>query len=212
MSDPHAHPIFARVYARIANAMDEHGGAELRDRLLEGLAGTVIEVGAGDGHNFAHYPAAVDRVIAVEPEPTLRHGAERAAAAARAPVQVVDGVADALPCGDHSVDAVVFSLVLCSVPDQARALAEARRVLRPDGQLRVFEHVRADGFAARVQDLLDRTVWPRVAAGCHTGRDTGAAIRTAGFTFDEVEEFAFPDSWLPSPTSRHLLGRARPGG
>lgn len=206
----HSHPIFARVYARVADAMDEHGGAELRDRLVDGLAGTVIEVGAGDGRNFAHYPAAVDRVIAVEPEPTLRHRAERAAAAAPVEVLVVDGVDEALPCDDDSVDAVVFSLVLCSVPDQGRALAEARRVLRPDGQLRVFEHVRADGVAARVQDLLDRTVWPRFTAGCHTGRDTGAAIRAAGFMFDELDEFAFPDSWLPSPTSRHLLGRARP--
>ena len=121
------HPLFARAYARIAAHEDAHGGAENRQELLAGLSGRVVEVGAGVGSNFEHYPEAVTEVIAVEPEPYLRDKATAAAAAASVSVRVVDGLADALPLEDESVDAGVASLVLCSVPDQAAALAELRR-------------------------------------------------------------------------------------
>ena len=103
----------------------------------------MAEVGAGNGMNFEYYPDSVHEVIAVEPEPYLRGRAEQAAGRARAPVRVVDGTADALPLEASSVDAVVVAGVLCSVPDQARALAEFRRVLKPGGTLRFYEHVRS---------------------------------------------------------------------
>jgi ubiquinone/menaquinone biosynthesis C-methylase UbiE len=150
------HPIFARIYARLSPRMEDAGAAEHRDRLLAGLAGRVIEVGAGNGLNFAHYPPTVTQVIAVEPEPYLRALALEAAERAPVPVQVVDGHAEALPVGDQSFDAAVASLVLCSVPDQARALAELARVIRSGGELRFFEHVRAEGPAmARTQRAVD---------------------------------------------------------
>lgn len=107
-----------------------------RRSLLAGLSGQVLELGAGNGLNFAHYPVEVTRVLAVEPEPHLRALAIDSAAKAAVPVEVVDGVADRLPAGESSIDAAVASLVLCSVPDQASALDEIRRVLRPGGQLR----------------------------------------------------------------------------
>ncbi|MGH3586534.1 MAG: class I SAM-dependent methyltransferase, partial [Pseudonocardia sp.] len=175
------HPVFARLYPRMSRAMDEAGLAEHRRRLLEGLSGEVLEIGAGSGGNFPHYPSTVTRVLAVEPEPRLREIATRAGAAAAVDVEVVDGLAERLPVSEHSVDAAVFCLVLCSVPDPATALAEARRVLRPGGRLRVLEHVRADGHPgwSRVQRLLDATLWPALVGGCHTGRDTAAAIGQA---------------------------------
>ena len=127
------HPIFARVYARTSPAMDAQGALEHRRALLAGLAGRVLEVGAGNGLNFAHYPPAVTEVLAVEPEPYLRGLVQAAAGQAPVPVWVVDGTADALAVADASRDAAVASLVLCSVPGQAPALGELYLVLRPGG-------------------------------------------------------------------------------
>ena len=124
------HPLFARFYTRVSGAMDRGGLAERRAALLGGLSGEVLEVGAGDGRNFDHYPAAVRRVLAVEPEPYLRAAARRAAERAPVPVEVVDGTAEHLPCPDASFDAAVATLVLCSVSDQRAAVREVRRVLR----------------------------------------------------------------------------------
>lgn len=202
--------MFSRVWTWLAPRMDRLGGAEHRRRLLEGLSGDVLEVGAGNGLNFAHYPPAVTTVLAVEPEQRLRAIAADAAGRAPVPVRVVAGRAEHLPAPDSSVDAVVCSLVLCSVRSQAAALREVRRVLRQGGELRFYEHVRADGGALRrLQMLLDATVWPPLAAGCHAARDTVAAIRDAGFVIERLERFRFPDSALPSPTAPHVLGSAR---
>ena len=122
-------------------------------------------------------------MIALEPEPYLRAKAELAAQASGVAVRVRPGVADAIELPDGSVDAAVASLVLCSVPDQARALAELRRVLRPGGGLRFLEHVRSIApRKARMQTAADRTrIWPLLAGGCHCSRDTVEAIRAAGF-------------------------------
>ncbi len=204
-----SHPIFARFYARASAAMERGGIGEHRDRLLAGLAGRVIEVGAGNGLNFTHYPPQVERVLAIEPDPHLRSLAEQAATQAPVPVEVVSGVADRLPAADAAFDAAVVSLVLCSVPDQARALAEVRRVVRGGGQLRFLEHVRADGpRLARLQRLLDATVWPVFGGGCHSGRDTVAAIQAAGFQITSIERFRFPDGRIPFPTAPHVRGAA----
>jgi len=203
------HPIFARAYARLSLGMEREGIADRRRVLLGGLTGRVIEVGAGNGLNFGHYPVAVTEVVAVEPEPYLRQLAVDAARQAPVPVRVVDGSADQLPAADGAFDAGVASLVLCSVADQARALAELRRVIRPGGELRFMEHVRADTPGlARVQRLVD-PVWPLFGGGCHASRDTLAAIHTAGFQVERVERFRFPETRISSPTAPHILGIAR---
>ena len=137
------HPRFARAYVRISDAADRRGGAAHRDRLLADLTGAVIEVGAGNGRNFPHYPPGVTSVLAVEPDDTLRTIAEHVARTAPVPVTVMAGEADKLPADTASLDAAVVSLVLCSVANPAHALAEIRRVLRPRGQLRFYEHVRS---------------------------------------------------------------------
>lgn len=203
------HPTFARFYAWISPAMDRAGVAEHRRRLLAGLSGRVIEVGAGNGMNFMHYPPEVTSVLAVEPERHLRDIARRIAEEAPVKVEIVDGVAEHLPADDESFDAAVASLVLCSVPDQRVALGEMYRVLRPGGQLRFVEHVRADTQGLRrVQRLVDATVWPILFGGDQTGRDTAAAITAAGFTIESIDRFRFPEGRITLPSSPHILGVA----
>ncbi|MFC0643865.1 class I SAM-dependent methyltransferase [Cellulomonas phragmiteti] len=205
---PRRRPVFARVYHRMAPSMDEQGAAEHRRRLLAGLTGDVVEVGAGAGANFGHYPDGVGTVLALEPEPYLRARAAERAAGVRADVRVVDATAERIPVADASVDVVVASLVLCSVADQAVALREMSRVLRAGGRLRFYEHVAATAGRLRtVQRLADATVWPFFLGGCHTGRDTLGAIRAAGFVVDDADRFDFP-AGVASPAAPHVLGSA----
>jgi ubiquinone/menaquinone biosynthesis C-methylase UbiE len=203
------HPLFARFYARLSVSMESAGVDKRRDALLAGLTGSVIEVGAGNGLNFRHYPGTVTSVLAVEPEQHLRELARVSAGGARVPITVTDGTADRLPADDRSFDAVVASLMLCSVRDQAVALAEMRRVLRPGGELRFMEHIGSQSPGQRrVQRLVDATFWPACFGGCHAGRDTVEAIAAAGFTVTEVTHYRLPDSGL-WPTTPHALGIAR---
>lgn len=207
MAETSAHPRFAKAYLRISEISDKRGSADHRRRMLAGLSGRVIEVGAGNGRNFAHYPSSVTEVLAVEPDGFLRKHAERVATDARVPVHVVDGEADHVPGEDGAFDAAVYSLVLCSVPDVDTALREAWRVLRPGGELRFYEHVRdTSPVVGGIQDLIT-PLWKRLGGGCHPNRDTETALRRAGFTV-EAERFGFrPQAWFP-PIS-HVLGSAR---
>ena len=203
-------PRFARMYPKAAARAERRGATDHRRRLLQGLSGRVVEIGAGNGLNFAHYPGTVTEVVAIEPEPTLRADAEDAASRAPVPVTVAAGTADALPLDDGEVDAAVASLVLCSVPDQARALTELRRVIRPGGELRFYEHVIANCQPKRAfLQIADRSgIWPAIAGGCHPARDTGAAIEAAGFTIEQSDRFPFAASSL-EPSVPHILGVAR---
>jgi ubiquinone/menaquinone biosynthesis C-methylase UbiE len=126
------------------------------------------------------------------------------------PVRVLAGVADELPLEDETVDAAVASLVLCSVPDQQRALAEIRRVLHPDGELRFYEHVIPRRQPKRVLfQVIDRSgIWPAIAGGCHAARDTTEAIKQAGFDIQGIERFGFSANRF-QPLVPHILGTAR---
>ena len=206
------HPIFARLYARLSLSMEQEVG-EYRRRNLAGVSGRVLEIGAGNGLNFAHYPPEVTHVLAVEPEPYLRQIARRHAANAPVPVEVVDGIAEHLPAADEVFDSAVASLVLCSVTDQRAVARELYRVLRPGGTLHFFEHVQSETPGLRrFQRALDATIWPLVAGGCHSGRDTASVIAESGFVLRKLERFNFPNSTAPIPTAPHILGVAsRPG-
>jgi ubiquinone/menaquinone biosynthesis C-methylase UbiE len=203
------HPVFARFYARLSAGAERGGVSEHRRKLLAGLTGSVLEVGAGNGLNFGHYPAAVTAVLAVEPEPRLRALAEQSARRATTDITVIDGIAEHLPAADREFDAVVATLVLCSVSDPALALRELHRVLRPRGELRFMEHVAAESAGLRrVQRIADATCWPVCFGGCHASRDPVAAITAAGFRVRELEKYRLPDSRFPWPTAPHARGIA----
>ena len=203
------HPVFARVFDRLSEREERMGQAEHRQAMLDGVSGRVLELGAGNGINFKHYPADVSEVVAVEPEPYLRERAEEAARRAAATVTVIEGLGGALPFEDASFDAAIVSLVLCSVPDQDEVLSDLFRVVRPGGELRFYEHVRAtDPRRARLQDAVT-PVWRLFAGGCHPNRDTGTAIEAAGFSIESRQTVIFSPCFICAPAARRIIGTAR---
>ncbi len=196
------HRWFAALYDRMTRMQERGRLGELRSELLSGAKGDVLEIGAGTGANFAHYPAGV-RVTAVEPDAYMLKRARKRLARepAAAIVELRQAPAERLPFDDASFDTAVSTLVLCTVTDVPAALAEIRRVLRPGGELRLLEHVRGGGFVGHAQDVI-RPAWSWCAAGCQPNRDTEAALRTAGFT-PSVEHLKL-EPWMPA-----IIGTAR---
>ena len=180
-----AHWVFAAVYDPLTRSLERAILAERRARLLDGLDGQVLDVGAGTGANLPYLRQA-SRVVAAEPDAAMRRRLAARLAQAAVPVELSSDPAEGLRYPDASFDAVVFTLVLCSVASPDRALAEARRVLRPSGRLIILEHVRGTGTLARWQDRVT-PLWSLLNGGCHPGRDTAAAIERAGFIFERAE-------------------------
>jgi SAM-dependent methyltransferase len=204
---------FARCLERREERRPDPVAREHRRKLLARLRGRVIEVGCGDGRAFELYPPEVEAVLAVEPDPVACAVAVERAAGAPVPIEVVCGVAEALPADDEAFDAAVAVWVLCSVSDPAAALAELRRVLVPGGELRFYEHVRSENAAfGLLQRSVDSLFWTRALGGCRTTRDTEAAIRAAGFRVDEVEHGFHSSSWLTITSAPYVIGVATSGG
>ncbi|GAB3022716.1 class I SAM-dependent methyltransferase [Natronobiforma cellulositropha] len=174
-----SHPVFAAVYDHLP---DEPVMGPQREYLTAGLCGRVLDLGAGTGETFPYLKAADGplEVHAVEPDPHMRRRAERRARAVGVAVDLRDARAESLPYPDDSFDAVLASVVFCTIEDPERALREVARVLVPGGEFRFVEHVRGDGWRASVQDGLT-PLWKRAAGGCHLDRDTVAL-----FTGDEA--------------------------
>lgn len=181
------HPLFAALYDRAMAPAERGGLTERRRRLLSLATGRVLELGAGTGANLALYPPAVTALVALEPDAAMRRRLMAKVARASVPVEVRAG---ALPTefADASFDTIVSTLVLCTVPDAAETLREARRVLRPGGTFLFLEHVRGAGWLSHAQRGID-PVWRHLAAGCHPGRDTVRAVEGAGFSIDDLEHF-----------------------
>lgn len=178
-----------------------------RKRIVEDAPGEVLEIGAGTGFNFSFYRNA-KRVVAIEPGEALRRRAERRARSAPLPVEVREGDAHELDFADGAFDTVIFSLVLCTIPDPARALTEARRVLKPGGQIRFYEHVRAEDPAlAKRQDRWEKP-WKAFNQGCHPNRDSVAEIERAGFRISDLDRFDQNARGMPRIVRPHVVGTA----
>ncbi len=155
-----------------------------RTTVCGGATGEVLEIGFGSGRNLAYYPAAVTRVLAVEPADLSWQRAQPRITASRMPVDRVGLDGADLPVADASADTVVSTWTMCTVPEIGRALTEARRVLRPGGTLRFVEHSLApDERVARRQRRI-QPFWGPVAGGCHVDRDIAGLVRDAGFDVD----------------------------
>ncbi|UMB70845.1 class I SAM-dependent methyltransferase [Mycobacterium paraterrae] len=202
------HPFFARVWPAIAAHETEQMRQSRRENLA-GLAGRVLEVGAGTGTNFAFYPDTVEHVVAIEPEPRLVERARGAATTAPVPVEVTNRTIESFSA-DQPFDAVVCSLVLCSVAEPDSVVRQVFSLLKPGGELRYLEHVASRGVRGGLQRFVDATtLWPRLAGNCHAHRDTEATIRAAGFAVDRtLTQHALP-AWAPLPVSEFVIGRAR---
>ncbi|MCW5879614.1 MAG: class I SAM-dependent methyltransferase [Anaerolineae bacterium] len=185
---PSSHPpyrrltqrLFARCVASSRGRIDERHGA-LKRELFGALTGTVLEIGPGTGANLPYLPPDV-RWIGIEPNPYMHPYLHEEAAQLGRTVEVRQGVAEELTAPDASVDAVVCTLVLCSVHDPAQVLREVRRVLRPGGRFVFIEHVaaRRGTWQRRAQDLV-QPLWTPVGEGCHPNRETWLTIEAAGF-------------------------------
>lgn len=181
--------------------------APYRARIATAASGRVLDVGIGSGLNLPFYGDRIERVYGIDPSPELLRFAETRAARASAPVELLLGSGEALPFADRALDTVVLTFTLCTIVDPGRALAEIRRVLRPEGRLLFAEHGRApEADVARWQDRLT-PVWKRLGGGCHLNRKPDDLIRSAGFGLDGVETRYIKG---PRPMSFVYTGLARP--
>ena len=185
------HPRFARSYERQSRRRPMRELMEpLRREMVGRAQGVVLELGAGNGLNFAFYqPDKVERVVAVEPDTTMRSLAQSRLEAAPVPITLVEGAVESLPFSDASFDCVVATLVWCSVLDPMQGLREVQRILKPGGSLLMIEHVRAPGkLAALIQDMAVPFT-TRFAGNCHWNRDTAQFVRDAGFQNTAVQSY-----------------------
>jgi ubiquinone/menaquinone biosynthesis C-methylase UbiE len=182
--------------------------APLREQLVAGARGRVLEIGIGSGLNLPFYPREVVMLLGLDPSRALLEMAKRHASWVHFPVELCEGSAEDIPLENEAVDQVVMSWTLCSVADPGRALAEIRRVLRPGGALLFVEHGRApEPGVARWQDRLT-PVWRRLAGGCHLNRPIGRLVRESGLQLSELETGHLIKGL--KPFTFHYRGSARP--
>ena len=185
---------FSALYDSLLKGTEDAGLRERRREVLAAASGKTIDIGAGTGANLRLFPSAVSELVMVEPDPHMIKRLRHKVAEAGSTVELSEAGAERLPFGDASFDTAVFTLVLCTVPDPAAALAEAARVLKPGGKLLFLEHVRSPSPGlARWQDRLEGP-WRFFGDGCHCNRDTVANIEASPLTLEAVERGELPKS------------------
>ena len=179
-----------------------------RRKVVPQAQGRVLEIGIGSGLNLPFYdPSRVEKLWGLEPAEEIRRMAEKAAVGAPFPVEFIGLPGEAIPLDDASMDTVVTTYTLCTIPDAVAALREMRRVLKPGGSLLFAEHGRApDAAVRRWQDRLDG-IWGHIGGGCHLNRDIPALLREGGFTVDRLDTMYIPG---PRPMSFNYWGSATP--
>jgi ubiquinone/menaquinone biosynthesis C-methylase UbiE len=183
---------FTAFYDRAMKSTEEAGMREKRREVLSEAAGRTIDIGAGTGLNLELFPPGVSELVLAEPDPHMLKKLREKLSASGGEASVIQSPAEKLPFPDGSFDTAVFTLVLCTVPDPAAALAEAARLLRPGGKLLFLEHVRSeDPGLARWQDRLEGP-WHFLGDGCHCNRDTVATIEASPFEIEKVEKGELP--------------------
>ncbi len=179
-----------------------------RERIISAAVGRVVEIGIGSGLNLPFYGPQVKELIGLDPSPQLVEMAKRAAQSFATPVTFVEGSAEAIPLDDRSIDTVVTTWTLCSIPEAVQALAEMHRVLRPGGQLLFIEHGLAPEESVRVWQNRVTPLWKCIGGGCHLNRPIQAMIEQAGFTIAALENSYVAKA--PRMMSYIYEGRARP--
>ena len=198
-------PIWPALYDHITKKTDEAGFGELRHALVADALGATLEIGAGTGANLRHYPADLERLVLVEPDARMLSRLQRRVAEQRPEAEVAAATAEHLPFPDASFDTAIVTLVLCSVADPVAALAEIRRVLRPNGRLLLAEHVRsADPRIAAKQDKIP---FPYPLIGCHPNRDTLREIQASPLAVESVRSGELPKA--PQIERPMIVGTAR---
>jgi ubiquinone/menaquinone biosynthesis C-methylase UbiE len=188
-------------------SMRQQNLAAYRARVLSAAQGRVLEIGIGSGLNLPYYSTTVEQVIGLDPSPKLLAMAREAARRTSLPLELIENSAETIPLYNRSIDTVVSSWTMCSIPDVQRALGEMRRVLKPEGRLLFVEHGRSpDPGVRRWQDRLT-PVWRRVGGGCHLNRPIGELIEAAGFRIERIETGYMRG---PKPMTFMYEGSARP--
>ncbi len=179
--------LFSRLYDPLMELPENAGLGGLRRGVLRGLHGRVLELGIGTGRNLPLYGPGVDALTGIDPDEHMLGQAEKRAGEVPFPVEMIPAPAEELPFGDGSFDAVVSTLVFCTVEAPSQALGEVRRVLKGGGEFRLLEHVRVDKEPFGWLQEKATPLWRQVAGGCHLDRDTLEAVRGAGFEVERAE-------------------------
>ena len=187
-------------------AMRNRRLAPYRERIVSAAEGRVLEIGIGSGLNLPLYRSQARELLGLEPGPRLVEMARHAAQDSTLPVSLIEGSAESIPLESHSVDTVLTTWTLCTIPHAGAALTEMRRVLRPSGRLLFVEHGLApDQSVQKWQNRLT-PIWSHVSGGCHLNRPIGSLIENAGFRFDRLDT-----GYMPGPKSMAFMyeGSAR---
>jgi len=209
------HRWFAALFDKLSESHERTFMKEIRPRIVGGAKGRVLEIGAGTGHSLPYYAGnKFEELVLTEPDPYMMRRLRRKFERASIEAQVIEASAEGLPFPDSSFDTVLSVHVLCSVGDLARSLSEVRRILKPEGQFRFFDHVRSrNPVGAFAQDVV-LPAWSWFGAGCHPNRDIAAAVERAGFHLlehERIRPFSIPQSLLICAFSRpHVYAVATP--